>query len=103
MGSLTSINRARIASSSGNATTLYAKASAAGAAYGTALVSNNARLWFIEFNPNTPHITNLVGTGGTITYNSSTLTFTITTPITGQMTIWAGGSIGSTGTITFGS
>jgi hypothetical protein len=98
-----SINRARIASSSGNATTLYVKASSAGYAYGTALVSNNSRLWFIEFNPNTPHITNLVGTGGTITYNSSTLTYTITSPTTGQMTIWAGGGIGSYGTITFGS
>lgn len=98
-----SINRARIASSSGNAIKLYAKASAAGSAFGTALVSNNSRLWFIEFNPNTPHITNLVGTGGTITYDSSTLTFTITSPTTGQMTIWAGGGIGSTGTITFGT
>lgn len=98
-----SINRARIASSSGNAIKLYAKASAAGSAFGTALVSNNSRLWFIEFNPNTPHITNIVGTGGTITYDSSTLTFTITSPTTGQMTIWAGGGIGSSGTITFGS
>lgn len=103
VGPLTSINRARIASSTGNVTKAYARASAVGAAYGTALVSNNSRLWFVMFNPSGPTITNIVGTGGTITYDSSTLTFTITSPTSGQMTVWAGGGIGSTGEITFGS
>lgn len=103
VGTMVSIDRARIASSSGNATKAYARASAVGAAYGTALVSNNSRLWFVMFNPSGPTITNIVGTGGTITYDSSTLTFTITSPTTGQMTVWAGGGIGSSGTITFGS
>lgn len=82
---------------------MHIKASAAGAAYGTALVSNNARLWFAKFDPNTPQLTNLVGSGGTIEYNESTLTYTITTPAPGQITVWVGGGVGNSGEITFSS
>mgnify|MGYP007101832171 CR=1 FL=1 len=53
------------------------------------------------FNPTSPSIHDLVGTGGTISYDSNTLTFTITAPYAGQMAVLAVGGIGISGTITF--
>ena len=99
------ISNVQAHSSNGNATKIYVKAASTGAAYGSALVVNNSYFWHVEFNPSSPKITKLVGGSGegTIAYNSSNLTFTITCPVTGQAVIWAGGGVGTSGTITFGS
>lgn len=99
------ISNVQAHASNGNATKIYVKASRTGSAYGSALVVNNSYFWHVEFNPSSPKITKLIGGSGTgtITYNSSDLTFTITCPVTGQAVIWAGGGVGASGTITFGS